>query len=72
VGLKAPFLYKINALYSREYGEPLPDHFPEDWLNIYDLQDLFSYIGAKVFPKKVQMSQWIAKSRFLGRTARTG
>lgn len=53
VGSQAPFLYEINALHSLEYGEPLPDHFPA-WLNIYDLRDFLSYIGANVFPNKVQ------------------
>ncbi|MGH8002700.1 MAG: hypothetical protein ACREPR_25515 [Brasilonema sp.] len=53
VGSQAPFLYEINALHSLEYGEPLPEHFPA-WLNIYDLRDFLSYIGANVFPNKVQ------------------
>ncbi len=53
LGSQAPFLYEINALYSLEYGEPLPDYFPS-WLNIYDLRDFLSYIGANVFPNKVQ------------------
>lgn len=52
-GSQSPFLYEINALYSLEYGEPLPDHFPS-WLNIYDLRDFLSYIGDKVFPNKVE------------------
>lgn len=52
-GSQAPFLYEINALHSLQYGEPLPAHFP-DWLNIYDLRDFLSYVGAGVFPKKVQ------------------
>ncbi len=53
LGSQAPFLYEINALYSLEYGEPLPAYFPS-WLNIYDLRDFLSYIGANVFPNKVQ------------------
>lgn len=53
VGSQAPFLYEINALYSLEFGQPLPDFFPE-WLNIYDLRDFLSYIGATLFPNKVQ------------------
>jgi hypothetical protein len=53
VGSQVPFLYEINALQSLPYGEPLPEHFP-DWLNIYDLRDFLSYIGANVFPNKVQ------------------
>ena len=53
VGSQAPFVYEINALSSLEFGEPLPAHFP-NWLNIYDLRDFLSYIGAKIFPNKVQ------------------
>ncbi|WP_208340144.1 hypothetical protein [Aetokthonos hydrillicola] len=50
VGSQAPFLYEINALSSLEYGQPLPEDFPE-WLNIYDLRDFLSYIGSKIFLK---------------------
>jgi hypothetical protein len=50
VGSQAPFLYEINALCSLEYGQPLPENFPE-WLNIYDLRDFLSYVGSKIFPK---------------------
>lgn len=53
VGSQAPFLYEINALSSLEFGQPLPAHFP-NWLNIYDLRDFLSYIGANVFPNRVQ------------------
>lgn len=53
VGSQAPFFYEINALQSLEYGESLPAHFPF-WLNIYDLKDILSYIGANVFPDRVQ------------------
>lgn len=53
VGSQAPFLYEINALYSLEYGQLLPEHFPQ-WLNIYDLRDFLSYVGKKIFPDKVQ------------------
>ncbi|UKO95735.1 hypothetical protein [Nostoc sp. UHCC 0870] len=49
VGSQAPFLYEINALYSLEYGQPLPEYFPE-WLNIYDLRDFLSYVGSRIFP----------------------
>ena len=34
VGSQAYFLYEINALPSRKWGEKLPCHFPS-WLNIY-------------------------------------
>ncbi|MBD2517636.1 alpha/beta hydrolase [Nostoc sp. FACHB-973] len=53
VGSQAPFLYEINALYSLEYGQLLPEHFPE-WLNIYDLRDFLSYVGNRIFPGRVQ------------------
>ena len=53
IGSQAPFLYEINALHSLQYGEPLPAHFPT-WLNIYDLRDFLSYVGASVFPQRVQ------------------
>ncbi|MBL1201762.1 MAG: hypothetical protein FWK04_22545 [Nostoc sp. GBBB01] len=54
VGSQAPFLYEINALYSLEYGQLLPEHFPQQWLNIYDLRDFLSYVGKKIFPDRVQ------------------
>ncbi|MFN6560293.1 MAG: hypothetical protein RMY28_010835 [Nostoc sp. ChiSLP01] len=53
VGSQAPFLYEIDALYSLEYGQLLPEYFPE-WLNIYDLRDFLSYVGKKIFPDRVQ------------------
>ena len=52
VGSQAPFLYEINALRSLRYGDRLPEHFPL-WLNIYDLKDILSYVGANVFPGRV-------------------
>ncbi|MBG1243617.1 hypothetical protein [Nostoc sp. NZL] len=53
VGSQAPFLYEIDALYSLEYGQLLPEHFPQ-WLNIYDLRDFLSYVGNKIFLDRVQ------------------
>jgi hypothetical protein len=53
VGSQAPFLYEIDALSSLDYGEPLPEHFPQ-WLNIYDLRDFLSYVGEGVFPGKLK------------------
>ncbi len=53
VGSQAPILYEINCLYSLEHGEQLPTHFPK-WLNIYDSRDFLSYVGAAVFPSKVE------------------
>jgi hypothetical protein len=52
-GSQAPFFYEINALSARSFGKPLPDAFPQ-WLNFYDLNDPLSYVGAGVFPGKVQ------------------
>lgn len=54
VGSQAPYLYEINALHSLPYAKPLPRHpdFPH-WLNIYDLRDFLSYVGAGVFPNRV-------------------
>ncbi|MBD2388312.1 hypothetical protein [Cylindrospermum sp. FACHB-282] len=63
VGSQAPFLYEINALSSLEFGQPLPAHFP-NWLNIYDLRDFLSYIGANVFPHQVQDVQVDSKQPF--------
>lgn len=53
VGSQAPILYEINSLHSLQHGKPLPKHFPK-WLNIYDMRDFLSYVGAKVFPSKVK------------------
>ena len=52
-GSQLPFFYEIDALSSLRFGDPLPEHFPP-WLNIYDLRDFLSYIGAGVFKEKVQ------------------
>ena len=52
VGSQAPYFYEVNALQSLEFNsdrnQRLPKGFPE-WLNIYDLQDLLSYIGGNIF-----------------------
>jgi hypothetical protein len=49
VGSQAPLLYEINALPSLEYGDPLPDHFVDRWVNVYDPRDLLSYLTEGVF-----------------------
>lgn len=54
VGSQAPFLYEIDALASRGYGEGLPSDFPAKWLNIYDPRDFLSYVGKDVFPGRVK------------------
>ncbi len=52
-GSQAPFLYEIGALQSLAFGEQLPAHFPA-YLNIYDDQDFLSYVGAELFPGRVE------------------
>jgi hypothetical protein len=54
-GSQAPFFYEIGALQQLAYGEPLPGHFPKQWLNIYDVRDFLSYVGdrAGLFPGKM-------------------
>ena len=51
VGSQAPYFYEINALQSleRRAEAKLPCHFPA-WINIYDLRDFLSFIGAGLFP----------------------
>jgi hypothetical protein len=53
VGSQAPFFYEVDALSSLQFGEPLPAHFPR-WLNIYDLRDMLSYEGKRIFPGRVE------------------
>jgi len=67
-GSQAPFLYEINALYSLEFGQPLPENFPK-WLNLYDQRDILSYIGGKIFnlpnkPEKVTDVEIVSKQPF--------
>lgn len=56
VGSQAPFFYEIGALQQLDYGDPLPNHFPKNWLNIYDLRDFLSYVGdhPELFPGKMK------------------
>ena len=53
VGSQAPFLYEIGALWSLGHDDPLPAHVPA-WLNVYDQRDLLSYVGARLFPGRVE------------------
>ena len=53
VGSQAPLFYELNALSRLQFGESLPQRFPH-WLNFYDKHDFLSYIGAGVFPDRVQ------------------
>lgn len=49
VGSQAPLLYEIGALASLRPGQNLPPEFPA-WLNIYDQNDMLSYVGERLFP----------------------
>ncbi|WP_404954906.1 hypothetical protein [Streptomyces sp. 147326] len=49
VGSQAPFLYELGALTALEPGAKLPYGFPR-WLNVYDRQDVLSYLAGPVFP----------------------
>jgi hypothetical protein len=62
-GSQAPFMYEINALYSLEFGQQLPEHFPQ-WLNLYDKRDFLSYIGSKIFPRRVEDLEIDSKQPF--------
>jgi hypothetical protein len=53
VGSQAPLFYELGALWSLPWGEPLPQHFPP-WLNLWDGNDLLSYVGSKVFGAHVE------------------
>lgn len=53
VGSQVPFLYEIGALWSLGHADPLPAHVP-NWLNVYDPRDLLSYVGAPLFPGRVE------------------
>lgn len=49
VGSQAPLLYELGALASLEASQPLPNHFPNRWVNVYDRHDVLSYLAAPVF-----------------------
>ncbi|MEU4413237.1 hypothetical protein [Nocardia salmonicida] len=53
VGSQAPLFYELDALPSLRYNDPLPTTVPH-WTNIYDPRDLLGYIGAGVFPGRVE------------------
>ena len=52
-GSQAPYLYESDALGALRWKTPLPGHFPKKWLNVFDLNDMLSYVGAGVFPGRV-------------------
>ena len=51
-GSQAPYLYEINALPNLRFGERLPAHFPERWVNFWDPRDLLSYLAEGVFAQR--------------------
>lgn len=50
VGSQAPLLYEMGALSSLAPDDRLPVGFPP-WLNIYDRNDLLSYVAGRLFPQ---------------------
>lgn len=54
-GSQSPLFYEWNALVNKAYraGASLPEGYPQ-WLNFYDEDDFLSYIGAEIFPGKVE------------------
>lgn len=53
VGSQVPLLYELGALKSLEPGQPLPEFFPR-WLNVYDRNDMFSFLAEPVFKGQVE------------------
>ena len=51
LGSQAPLLYELGALTSLQPGRSLPKGFPS-WLNVYDLNDMLSYVAAPLFSTK--------------------
>ncbi|MFE9933775.1 hypothetical protein [Streptomyces sp. NPDC005533] len=62
VGSQAPFLYELGALTALEPGAKLPYGFPR-WLNVYDRQDVLSYLAGPVFPGDPRVSDHEVGSR---------
>ncbi|MFF8263778.1 hypothetical protein [Streptomyces virginiae] len=62
VGSQAPFLYELGALTALEPGAKLPYGFPR-WLNVYDRQDVLSYLAGPVFPGDPRISDHEIGSR---------
>lgn len=50
-GSQAPLLYEMDCLWGLRCGDSLPDGFPR-WLNVFDRQDLLSYIAVNLFGKE--------------------
>ncbi|WP_407836636.1 hypothetical protein ACE1OC_09460 [Streptomyces sp. DSM 116496] len=62
VGSQAPFLYELGALAGVVPGTKLPYAFPR-WLNVYDRQDVLSYLAEPVFPGDPRVSDQEIGSR---------
>lgn len=62
VGSQAPFLYELGALAGVVPGSKLPYGFPS-WLNVYDRQDVLSYLAEPVFPGDPRVSDQEIGSR---------
>lgn len=62
VGSQAPFLYELGALTGIAPGAKLPYGFPR-WLNVYDRQDVLSYLAEPVFPGDPRVSDHEIGSR---------
>ncbi|MEV6677876.1 hypothetical protein AB0N09_13555 [Streptomyces erythrochromogenes] len=62
VGSQAPFLYELGALTALEPGAKLPYGFPR-WLNVYDRQDVLSYLAGPVFPGDARITDHEIGSR---------
>ena len=61
VGSQAPYLYEIGALSSRLPHEGLVAGFPP-WLNVYDPDDLLSFMAAPMFPAPARVTDVQVKS----------
>ncbi|MFF3210189.1 hypothetical protein ACFYYB_05965 [Streptomyces sp. NPDC002886] len=62
VGSQAPFLHELGALAGVVPGSKLPYGFPS-WLNVYDRQDVLSYLAEPVFPGDPRVSDQEIGSR---------
>lgn len=62
VGSQAPYLHELGALVGLSPGEALPAGFPQ-WLNIFDRQDLLSYLAEPVFPEDPRVRDFEVRTR---------
>jgi hypothetical protein len=52
-GSQASLLYELDALAGMRHGDSLPESFPKNWLNLYDLRDFLSYVSGEIFKGRV-------------------